>query len=449
MHIQQMKSEFDSAMATFLSTIETLQSDDIAAQEDAWFSVDCGVGSSLLITESSWLNLLKKVDDIFGSTVRERIVSVAVPSKIRELYDAGGFPFDEDELRVTSGKVFSELHAYSQQETEFLSPINHLKFDRSQSYTVSLANAVLYTASPDSLLVKAAKRATNENSDVDWSRHGFLHLLVSGDGDTRRLRALSEAENALKVLRFVGEWRSKVSNNRIEWNNNVLPATILRDASKLFYGIADGNIAGKVRAHVPSSSPVTLTETFFTNARQYYGLEDINHHYKNIGNRISEQVIRALTLYDSGIRASTDWEAMYQYVSSINVAVLTGTGNSSKLSKDVRTLIHFGNGFLSTKREGSDQSRTVKFNWNDLVKEKVNPFADFYQLRSQIVHGSEMNYGRITHEVLKDARELAHNAVRIVAYLARQNGWSDYDTVKNWFEAKRRKWEAEEATIQK
>ena len=49
-----------------------------------------------------------------------------------------------------------------------------------------------------------------------------------------------------------------------------------------------------------------------------------------------------------------------------------------------------------------------------------------------------MNFAEITDEVLKEAQELAHNAVRIVARLARQNAWEDYQTVKRWFEVKRK-----------
>ena len=150
-------------------------------------------------------------------------------------------------------------------------------------------------------------------------------------------------------------------------------------------------------------------------------------------------MIRALTLYDNGILAITDWEAMYLYVHCINVAVMTGQSSSSELARDVKTLIRFGNGYISRDRNESGENEPTKRSWDELVTEKTKPFASFYKMRSKIVHGSEMNYETITSEILIEARELAHNAVRIVAFLARKHSWHDHDTVKNWLNAKRRK----------
>ena len=291
-------------------------------------------------------------------------------------------------------------------------PLHHVKFIRNETYSVPLANAILHPAANDSLLVDVARRSNSEYSKEDWSKCGYLQLLVSGDSDTRRIRALAEAESALRVLRFVGQWRSKISNNRIEWVNSVVPITTVTDKSQLFIGYPAGNPAGRVRAHIASSSADTLSELFFTNARDYYGLEDINYHCQNSGNPISEQVIRALTVYDSGIQACTDWEAVYLFVHCINVAVMTGQSSSSKLPKDVRTLIQFGNGYVSTNRDGSNNEVPVKRSWTELVREKVDPFNGFYKLRSRIVHGSEMNLGRITSEDLEGCPRTCHNSVR-------------------------------------
>ncbi len=433
------------ALLQLLKSIVIISHDDLDFISDAFITIDCHDGMFLIISEPDWLCLLMHVDDLFCSHVQERMVSATILHHVRIMYDACGFPFNEDQLQNCIQMSYSKLCAYSQQEYEFLFPLRHVKFIRNETYSVPLANAILHPAANDSMLVDVARRSNNERSKEDLSKCGYLQLLVSGDGDTRRLHALMEAENALKVLRFVGEWRSEIRNNRVEWKNPVVPITTVTDTSQLFIGYPAGNRAGRVWAHIASSSAVTLSELFFRNARDYYGLEDINYHCQNPGNPISEQLIRALTVYDSGIQACTDWEAVYLFVHCINIAVMTGQGSSSKLPKDVRTLIQFGNGYLSTNRGGSNNAVPVKQSWTALIREKVDPFNDFYELRSRIVHGNEMNFGRITSEVLKDARELAHNSVRIVAYLARQKNWSDHDTVKNWFEAKRRKWEAEDA----
>lgn len=440
----EKKSSFEQALRQLLNKVDKVSDDDSDAMSNAHIIIDCHDGYFLRISEADWLKLLQHTDEIFCSKVRERVINADIAHYVSDLYSSCGFPFSVDGLKECSEKTFSHLYAHSQQETEFLFPLNHVKFVRNESYSVPLANAVLYPAAPDSLLVTVAQRSSDQHSNKDWSKFGYLQLTVVGDGDTRRLHALVEAEKALKVLRFVGEWRSEIRNNRIEWKNGVVRVTTARESSQLFFGFPSGNPAGNIRAHTQNTSPLTLSELFFTNASDYYGLEDINYHYQNTGNPISEQVIRALTLYDSGIQACTDWEAMYLYVLCINVAVMTGQGSSSKLPKDVRTLIQLGNGYLSTNRDRSNNNVPEKRSWSELVRTKVDPFQKFYEIRSSIVHGGEMNYGRITSELLKDARELAHNSVRIVAHLARQHNWIDYDTVKYWFEAKRRKREAED-----
>lgn len=411
---------------------------------DAYIIIDCHDGFFLRIRQADWLILLTEVDVTFGSKVKDRMVNATVSHYLGKTYSACGFPLKDGELRDFIGNSFRDLLAYSKQRTEFLFPLGLMKFARNEFYSIPLANAVLYPADTDSRLVKIAGRANNKIADASWHQHGFLRIVVSGDSDARRSNALTEAENALKVLRFVGEWRSEIRNNRIQWNNSAINVTLKRDSSIPFYGYPAGNADGTVRTHVHQANPTTSSEVFWTNAHDFYGLDDINYHFQNRGNTISEQVIRALTLYDNGIQAFTDWEAIYLYVHCINVAVLTGQSSSSKLPQDVRTLIQFGNGYLSTNRANSGDHETSKRSWTELVLEKTNPFGSFYEMRSKIIHGSEMNFGRITSEKLKEARELAHNCVRIIAFLARQHDWSDNDTVKNWLKAKRRKWEAEQ-----
>ena len=278
----------------------------------------------------------------------------------------------------------------------------------------------------------------------DIAELSFLKIPVSGDADNRYAHIQRETLQALKVLRFVSGWYYTVSDSWLTLTSPALHVSTWGADSQFYveYLRAKRRLLSSTFSGTP---PLNINDSYANDARKLYGLDDLNFHFQHGDNPISNQVVRALTFYDNGIKATERWEAICQYVLCINVAVMTGKRGKKELPKDVRILIQFGKNFLGTETTPYDQAHPLDITWDELERERVKPFENFYGIRSRVVHGSEMNFGDITDQVLKEAQELAHNAVRIVANLAHQNGWSDYDTVKNWFKAKRRKWEAEEA----
>ena len=111
-------SGFEKALLQLLNSIVIISHDDLDFISDAYITIDCHDGLFLIISEPDWLYLLMHVDDLFCSLVQERMVSATISHHVRIMYDACGFPFNEDQLQNCIEKSYSELCAYSQQECE-------------------------------------------------------------------------------------------------------------------------------------------------------------------------------------------------------------------------------------------------------------------------------------------------------------------------------------------
>ena len=115
------------------------------------------------------------------------------------------------------------------------------------------------------------------------------------------------------------------------------------------------------------------------------------------------------------------------------------SGKGDDLKKDLETLIKYGRGYVGTKNEDENQSEPEIITWNEMVKRTAEPFADFYILRNKILHGNEMSEDAISDDDVEYARKLAHNAVRLIAKLARKLEWKTYNEAKGWFRTHRNK----------
>ena len=187
--------------------------------------------------------------------------------------------------------------------------------------------------------------------------------------------------------------------------------------------------------------PLTMPEKRIDDAKEFFGLDNLNCHFDltNADNPISNRVIRALTMYDSGTRAFTDWEALYRYVVSIEIAISTKRNEGrKKLTAKLNSLILYGGHVgVGMKREESlaNPEHTA---YGRRVELTVMPFEKYYELRNDILHGNEIVNERLSDTDVDEARELAHNTVRLMAEFSRKYEWKDITQLRDWFETGQR-----------
>jgi len=382
----------------------------------------------------------QQIDKIFDSRIGQQLVSSTINQTIDEF---GRFPFKDKKLVIDekfSDKIFETLIWYFESEAEALVPLyNIMCLDNME---MTLANAVLHSGGAQSLLTEKANHSVFKNQFPKMAEEiadkCFLCIPVAGGSENRLEQAERETEKALKVLRFVTPWQSVIKGNK---------EVMINRASKVSQWKTDWRTVLFDQPDKPKNMPgfnssiqqfLKTDSQVVDNAREYFGLDDINYHYQNIGHPISDRVQRALALYDSGTRAITNWEALYQYVVSINVVIPTSASEKDKLKQDLETLIRYGGYYyyyVGKMRKDESLSEPEKTTWKEMVKLTAKPFAEFYKLRGMILHGNEMDEDLISNANVEEARTLAHNAVRLFAKLAREFNWKDYKDAKRWFKS--------------
>jgi len=166
-------------------------------------------------------------------------------------------------------------------------------------------------------------------------------------------------------------------------------------------------------------------------------LNAINYHFANSDNPVSVRIIRALELYDSGVTALSNWQSIYRYVASINVA-LPALGSKSKgkeLVEQLKTLFQYGGKFVGAmkKADGTEYSSDGEPTWEEMVEQTAEPFVKFYALRGIILHGNIPSQVISTDDA-EECRILAHNGIRLMALLAQEFNWQSDREAKKWFE---------------
>ena len=125
---------------------------------------------------------------------------------------------------------------------------------------------------------------------------------------------------------------------------------------------------------------------------------------------------------------------MYGYAVSVNVAIPTSRSKGDDLIADLKTLIKYCGFSGNPMRTDESFDEPAERKWDRRVELTANLFKEVYDFRNFITHGMERDLGNITDETVKDAHELAHNAVRSVAMLAREFNWQAYKDGKRWFQ---------------
>ena len=392
---------------------------------------------SILVLENEWARFVRQIRDLTNGAIRYTLLSQCISRAIHERLQYP-IPLSEQSLKASVDEIHNVVDFHFQKQTSVVVPVYNLRAEGFEAYRTSmaLANAVLHFRGSAVLHGEVLGGAEREDDIKALEDCCVLCVTVSGDRESQRAFAIQESLEALKVLRFVRRW----SINEVKQPPYFNPASfvsIWRSTAQLlvFYDPDAEVRALKTGLYAHDSAVVRTDDVQY--ARQFGGLDEINYHYANAGHPISDQIIRALTYYDKGALAVTNWEALHHYVVSVNVAVLSGQSNKQKLRKDIETLFRHGGGYNRSGFLDDLLSRAPAENWEELVKSNAKPVEKFYRIRSIVTHGGEFNVSNILDTDVLLAREIAHNAVRLIAKLARENQWRDHAEAKAWFELKR------------
>ncbi len=442
MNYMDKKERFDKALREYLCRFELHPLDEwntfIETGEYYLFSLTLVIypkedseAHGLFVPIAKELAFLREIDEIFESKIQRRLVSSTISQSIREFEE---FPIPDEALEKFSNKIFKTLIWHFESQAEALVPLYNIKC--TYNIEMPLANAVLHSGGSRSLLADKVNHPDIMRDFSKMSDNSFLRIPVTGDSESRREQAEWETEEALKVLRFVTFWQSTVEGNKRVRVNRASSVSQWETGGRAILFHQPDKPQSRPGWYSDGQNSLQISNHDVDNARQILGLDDINYHYQNIKNPFSSRVRKALALYDSGTRSTTNWEALYHYVVSIDVAIPT-SGKGDNLKKDLETLVQHGNHYVGEMKKDESLSEPETTTWS--IELTVKPFKRFYKLRGMILHGNEMGEGEISDDDVKDARELAHNAVRLIAKLARELEWKTYNEAKEWFMAHRNK----------
>ena len=443
MNYMDKKERFDKALKEYLCRFELHPSNEwntlIGTEEYylfdlmlSYFKEDSDVIYHLFAPTTGELAFLQQVDEIFESKIQRRLVSSTISQSIREFEE---FPIPDEALEKFSDKIFEILIWHFESQAEALVPLYNIKC--TYNIEMPLANAVLHSGGSRSLFAKKANHPFCKDRFAEIAEESFLCISVTGDSESRQGQAEWETEEALKVLRFVTLWQSTTKGNKKVRTNPASKVSQWKTCMRTILFHQPDKPQSRPGWYSDRQDSLQISNHDVDNARQILGLDDINYHYQNVENPFSGRVRKALALYDSGTRSTTNWEALYHYVVSIDVAIPT-SGKGDDLKKDLGTLVQHGDHYVGVMKKDENSSKPEITNWDEIVKRTTDPFADFYMLRNKILHGNEMSEDAISDDDVKDARELAHNAVRLIAKLTRVK-WEDYKEAKKWFRTHRNK----------
>jgi hypothetical protein len=382
----------------------------------------------LLVPTIAWHTLLRQVHKIFDSKINGKLVSRAID---RVISDMPEFPLSDERLKTYCDEIYQILWRNYEAKAEAIVPLYNLYSQ--DKFEVPLARAILNSGHEQSILAKRAKHEEMRLSLAELAKNSFLTIEVSGDNESNLAQVEFEAEQALKVLRFITMWQSTtVGTARVRFNPGSY-VTIRKPGMRRIIYHNPERLDLRPSSYSDVEKSMNLSNRDLENAKEYYGLDDLNYHFGNNTNPNSERVIKSLELYDSGTRALTYWQALYRYVAAINVALPASSSNGEELAKLLETLIKYGGSYVGRMATDDDNANPDVMTWEEIVQGTAEPFKYFYMLRGKILHGNPLSEDDISVLDVENARVLAHNSVRLVAKLAREFNWQTYKEAKRWF----------------
>ena len=169
-------------------------------------------------------------------------------------------------------------------------------------------------------------------------------------------------------------------------------------------------------------------------AKDFRGLDDINHHFALLDhNEVSQRIVRALNFYDTATLAINNDVCFGSFV--ISVDILMPPGRAIELTGNLETLIKHAKYYVGKMTSGDQLGDGESAAWSELVRLTTVDFKRYYIARGKILHGNLQSSYSLSDADLKHVREIAHNAIRAYAYLARAFDWKCDKEAHNWFKS--------------
>ena len=386
--------------------------------------------------------LIDTVDNLFDSQVRPATVHSSLQTAINLIHENTKFifPFEtKEQEQQYLDKIYESLNFHYERQYHAIVPMYQLECAKGLEFP--LANAVLYSGGTRSRLATIANNNDNLFQDEDRQQIelcSYLKFRVTGDNHSRFEQIEYEAERALQVLRFIYPWFEKdgrpynPSHGVSMWKHSdrviVYDRTSATNDSVPWYAEIPNGIFGARR----------ISGELLRYAKEVRGLDDINYHIKNANcNPVSQRICRALSFYDSAAQSSIGQVVFSNSVISIDILLPAKKIAAPVLTCYLGSLIEHGKFYTGEMNLDAELADPESTTWPERVRLTTADFRDFYTTRGQILHGSEEERykTRVSKLQVKKARQIAHNAIRAYAYLARAFQWKNDKEAKIWFKS--------------
>lgn len=433
------KEEFSKALFIFLNSAELhlfLKTDKLTDNAQyhnicfmkVYYKENSKEPYQLLVPLKSWHDFLIELGRIFDNKINRKLTGRLISEIVCKLEE---FPFTESNLKRCAEEIFTQLWKHYELIAEALVPLYNIEFLVDKE--IQLANAALCPGTCDSIFSQKVNHPDFSLLEARSDDNCFLRIEVSGDDESRLSQVEAEVKNSLIVLRFVTMFRTNRENAKhFKYNPASVVAMRPRGELLILYHKPD-EISERPGYFKSYPDRFYIDDNSVKIAYESYGLEDLNYHFGNSDNPVSRRIIRALELYDSGINTLGNWQSLYRYVVAINVVIPKSGSGGKEIVPKLTTLIQYRGQYIGSMKRG-DSTSPEELSWEELVRNTTEPFKKFYTLRGKILHGN-LPIEDVSEDDLEYARTLAHNAIRAMAFLARQFNWQDDKEVETWFKS--------------
>ena len=447
------KQELDSAIKEFLSRAEMhpiREALDLTKTGDYVFVFGMSSFSNqedpedyyFLAPEAAERTLIDTVDNLFYSQISPATVRGALTKAINEISQDTKFifPFEpEEQEQQYHDKIYELLNFHYERQYDAIVPMYQL--ESANGVEFPLANAVLFAGGKRTQLATIANNESNYIQDDDKRQIelcSYLKFSVFGDNASRLEQVEHETERALQVLRFIYPWFEKDGRP----NNPSHGVSMWKQSNRIivYARTSETNVSVPWNKDIPNGiiGARQVSAEFLSDAQEFYGLDDINYHFHNSNcNPVSKRICLALSFYDTAAQTSISQVAFSNFVISIDILLPAKKVAAPVLTGYLGSLIEHAKyyvGEMNLNEESADPESTT---WPELVRLTTADFRDFYTTRGQILHGGEEERykTRVSKLQVKKARQIAHNAIRAYAYLARAFQWKTDKEAKKWFKS--------------
>lgn len=290
--------------------------------------------------------------------------------------------------------------------------------------SLKLAKSILFQGKSISELAKHLQNLHQTDIPQDIA---FLKIDVMGDDESIENQVKVETEDALRVLRFVcWSGTSIKGNQRISYDLGRGVSYYQPNTSRPYFYVSNDIPYNRDFTHLPRQLEIT-TEMF--ELFQMLGLTDINYHFANRGNPISDKIILALEWYDSGLQAIRPRDALYSFIFCINGILSWG---KKAISKDIELQRRYQK-LLEVNQHSFFSDGTLSSD------DATNRLKDLYaNQRGFIAHGYSSNPKfPITTTNLKEAGLLARNAILLMMLTIKDHPeWVTLENIETWMKSK-------------